>query len=184
MLLQAVGHAGGQCCRPREACRPLNRTPCVQGTSWASCWTWHAPKSLEAHPRDHRPVRLAQRVLAEHAPWPTNATRSWRWMRRPVREGSRPRNDGRTDTAQPGGQRPAPHPRHAGRGAWPSLPRRTGTVTVSDNGARAGAQASANPGMGVGLDLVQRMADAQGIDLQHAPGSPTSPHQFTLSWPG
>jgi two-component system sensor histidine kinase QseC len=63
-------------------------------------------------------------------------------------------------------------------------PQGTGTLTVSDNGARAGAQASANPGMGVGLDLVQRMADAQGIDLQHAPGSPTSPHQFTLSWPG
>lgn len=60
----------------------------------------------------------------------------------------------------------------------------TGTLTVSDNGARAGAQASTNPGMGVGLDLVQRMADAQGIALQHAPGSPTSPHQFTLSWPG
>jgi two-component system sensor histidine kinase QseC len=60
----------------------------------------------------------------------------------------------------------------------------TGTLTVSDNGARAGAQASANPGMGVGLDLVQRMADAQGIALQHAPGTPTSAHQFTLSWPG
>ena len=63
-------------------------------------------------------------------------------------------------------------------------PQGTGTLTVSDNGARAGAQASANPGMGVGLDLVQRMADAQGIALQHAPGSPTSLHQFTLSWPG
>jgi two-component system sensor histidine kinase QseC len=60
----------------------------------------------------------------------------------------------------------------------------TGTLTVSDNGARAGAQASTNPGMGVGLDLVQRMADAQGIALQHAPGTPTSAHQFTLSWPG
>ncbi len=39
-------------------------------------------------------------------------------------------------------------------------PQGTCTLSVSDNGARDGAQVSANPGMGVGLNLVQRMADA------------------------
>ena len=43
---------------------------------------------------------------------------------------------------------------------------------------------SANPGMGVGLNLVQRMADAQGIALNHTAGTPVGPHRFTLSWPG
>ena len=63
-------------------------------------------------------------------------------------------------------------------------PQGTCTLSVSDNGARDGAQVSANPGMGVGLNLVQRMADAQGIAMEHTPGTPTSPHRFTLSWAG
>ena len=58
------------------------------------------------------------------------------------------------------------------------------TLSVSDNGARDGTQACANPGMGVGLNLVQRMADAQGIALNHTAGTPVGPHRFTLSWPG
>ena len=63
-------------------------------------------------------------------------------------------------------------------------PQGTCTLSVSDNGARDGAQVSANPGMGVGLNLVQRMADAQGIALNHTAGTPVGPHRFTLSWPG
>ncbi len=58
------------------------------------------------------------------------------------------------------------------------------SLSVSDNGARDGAHASANPGMGVGLNLVQRMADAQGIALEHTPGTPATNHRFTLSWAG
>lgn len=58
------------------------------------------------------------------------------------------------------------------------------TLSVCDNGARAGTNNSANPGMGVGLNLVQRMADAQGIALNHTAGTPAAPHRFTLSWPG
>ena len=56
-------------------------------------------------------------------------------------------------------------------------------LSVSDNGAREGAQPSDNPGMGVGLTLVQRIADAQGIALEHTTGSPQVPHRFTLLWP-
>ncbi|MGP1685101.1 MAG: sensor histidine kinase, partial [Giesbergeria sp.] len=63
-------------------------------------------------------------------------------------------------------------------------PQGTCTLSVSDNGARDGAQVSANPGMGVGLNLVQRMADAQGIALNHTAGTPAGAHRFTLSWPG
>lgn len=57
------------------------------------------------------------------------------------------------------------------------------TLSVSDNGALEGAQASNNPGMGVGLTLVQRIASAQGIALEHTPGSAAAPHRWTLTWP-
>ena len=56
-------------------------------------------------------------------------------------------------------------------------------LAVSDNGAREGAQPSDNPGMGVGLTLVQRIADAQGAALEHTTGSPATPHRWTLTWP-
>ena len=56
-------------------------------------------------------------------------------------------------------------------------------LSVSDNGSRAGALSTASPGMGVGLNLVQRIADAQGIALEHTPGTPTTPHCFALAWP-
>lgn len=56
-------------------------------------------------------------------------------------------------------------------------------LSVSDNGAREGAQPSDNPGMGVGLTLVQRIADAQGVALEHTTGSPSTPHRWTLTWP-
>lgn len=56
-------------------------------------------------------------------------------------------------------------------------------LAVRDNGARAGAQSRANPGLGVGLTLVQRIADAHGAVLDQIQGTPTEPHRFTLTWP-
>jgi len=35
----------------------------------------------------------------------------------------------------------------------------------------------------VGLTLVQRIADAQGVALEHTTGSPATPHRWTLTWP-
>lgn len=58
-----------------------------------------------------------------------------------------------------------------------------GFVSVHDNGARAGSRPTAEPGMGVGLTLVQRIADAHGIALEHTAGKPAAPQRFTLAWP-
>lgn len=57
------------------------------------------------------------------------------------------------------------------------------TLSVSDNGARDGAQPTGSAGMGVGLTLVQRIADAQGVVLEQTDGDPATPHRFTLVWP-
>jgi len=57
------------------------------------------------------------------------------------------------------------------------------TLSVSDNGTRNGDLPTDSAGMGVGLTLVQRIADAQGIALEHTAGSPATPHRLTLVWP-
>jgi len=60
-----------------------------------------------------------------------------------------------------------------------------GFLSVRDNGARDGVRpsASASPGLGVGLTLVQRIADAHGAVLEQFQGTPTEPQRFTLTWP-
>lgn len=55
-------------------------------------------------------------------------------------------------------------------------------MAVQDDGARAGAQAHPSSGMGVGLGLVQRIAQAQGAVVEHVPGAPAQPHRIGLRW--
>ncbi len=59
----------------------------------------------------------------------------------------------------------------------------TVALSVSDDGARHGPQDSARPGMGVGLTLVQRIADAHGIQLRHDPGVAPFTTCYALVWP-
>ena len=56
-------------------------------------------------------------------------------------------------------------------------------LSVSDDGARHGPPSSARPGMGVGLTLVQRIADAHGIQLRHDAGVPPFTTRYALVWP-
>ena len=56
-------------------------------------------------------------------------------------------------------------------------------LSVSDDGARHGPQSSARPGMGVGLTLVQRIADAHGIQLRQGQVSPPFTTRYALVWP-
>jgi len=51
------------------------------------------------------------------------------------------------------------------------------------DGARHGPPSSARPGMGVGLTLVQRIADAHGIQLRHDAGVPPFTTRYALVWP-
>ncbi len=56
-------------------------------------------------------------------------------------------------------------------------------LSVSDDGARQGPQSSARPGMGVGLTLVRRIADAHGIRLLQGPVAPPFTTRYALVWP-
>lgn len=56
-------------------------------------------------------------------------------------------------------------------------------LSVSDDGARHGPPSSARAGMGVGLTLVQRIADAHGIQLRHDAGVPPFTTRYALVWP-
>lgn len=62
----------------------------------------------------------------------------------------------------------------------------TGAValSVSDDGGRAGGAPTpvARPGMGVGLTLVQRIADAHGMELQQGAGAPPWTTRYALVW--
>lgn len=75
----------------------------------------------------------------------------------------------------PGGTLVEVHVGHAADGG--------GYLSVRDNGARDGARPSASPGLGVGLTLVQRIADAHGAVLEQVQGTPAEPHRVTLAWP-
>ncbi len=57
-------------------------------------------------------------------------------------------------------------------------------LSVSDDGARAGGAQSSQPGMGIGLTLVRRIADWHGISLQTESPQPPLTTRFALVWPG
>ncbi|HEX5805694.1 MAG TPA: histidine kinase dimerization/phospho-acceptor domain-containing protein [Macromonas sp.] len=56
-------------------------------------------------------------------------------------------------------------------------------LSVSDDGARAAAPRVAQPGMGIGLTLVQRIADWQRIGFDRGTGEPPFTTCFALTWP-
>jgi len=55
-------------------------------------------------------------------------------------------------------------------------------LSVTDDGQFQTGMAS-RPGMGVGLTLVRRIADAQGATLQHEPDTAPANNRFALIWP-
>lgn len=56
-------------------------------------------------------------------------------------------------------------------------------LSVSDDGARAGAARASQPGLGIGLTLVRRIADWHGVALQTDPPPPPLTTRFALVWP-
>jgi len=56
------------------------------------------------------------------------------------------------------------------------------TLSVTDSGG-AVPLAGARPGMGVGLTLVQRIADAQGADFQRDTAQQAQGRRYVLRWP-
>lgn len=56
-------------------------------------------------------------------------------------------------------------------------------LSVSDDGARVGAPQARQPGLGIGLTLVRRIADWHGVALQTEPPPPPLTTRFALVWP-
>lgn len=56
-------------------------------------------------------------------------------------------------------------------------------LSVRDDGARGGERQSARPGMGIGLTLVQRIADWHRIGFERGADAPPFTTRFVLVWP-
>ncbi len=63
------------------------------------------------------------------------------------------------------------------------LPDGATVLSVMDDGAQAATPSDARPGLGIGLTLVQRIADWHHVPFDRGNGTPPYATRFTLTWP-